>query len=347
MFFNINARLLKKHYQLSLFVVFCLTFFSMNAQDIHFSQFYNSPMNLNPALTGVFKGDQRIVGNYRNQWASVPVPYLTFSGAYDQKIFLKALGDGFFGGGLIFNYDKSGDGEMIWSQLGANVSYTQPLSEQLFISGGFQYLLGSRRVNPDKLTWAEQWNGDIFDQNASLTEDFNNNTRGFSSLSAGLNLHFQLDGTRTKADVGVGAFHLNKPSVNFFEDKAVSLPIKGNSYTIGTIEVHPKMDMRVFGFYSFQTKYRETVVGAALRYHLSLQRSREISVQIGTNMRLGDALIPTIEVQYHALRVGLSYDMNTSAFEVATRKKGGPEISVEYIITKVKSTKTFKSCPIF
>ena len=319
----------------------------MHAQDIHFSQFYNAPMNLNPALTGVFKGDQRFVGNYRNQWVAVPVPYLTFSGAYDQKIYLKALGDGFLGGGLIFNYDKSGDGDMIWSQLGANISYTQPLSEQLFISGGFQYLLGSRRVNPDKLAWAEQWNGDIYDENTSLTEDFNNRTKGFSSLSGGLNLHFQLEDTRTKADVGVGLFHLNNPSVNFFEDKNVSLPVKGNSYAIGTIEVHPKMDVRVFGFHSFQTKYSETVVGAALRYHLSLQRSREISVQLGTNVRLGDALIPTLEVQYHAVRVGFSYDVNTSPFEVATRKKGGPEISIEYIIAKVKSVKVFKACPIF
>jgi len=304
-------------------------------------------MNLNPALTGVFKGDQRIVANFRNQWQSVPVPYLTFSGAYDQKVFLKALGDGFIGAGLIFNYDKAGDGEMIWSQLGLNLSYTQPLSEQLFLSGGFQYLLGSRRVNPDKLTWAEQWNGDVFDQNANPSEDFNERLKGFSSLSGGLNLHFQLEDTRTKADVGFGAFHVNRPDVNFFDQGKVQLPIKGSIYGMGTIEVHPKMDIRVVGFHSFQSKYQETVFGAALRYHVSFQRSREISIQFGSNFRLGDAVIPTLEVQYHALRVGLSYDTNISDFNVATRKKGGPEISVEYIITKVKLVKVFKACPIF
>ena len=43
----------------------------LNAQDIHFSQFYMSPLNLNPALTGVMNCNTRFVGNYRNQWASV------------------------------------------------------------------------------------------------------------------------------------------------------------------------------------------------------------------------------------------------------------------------------------
>ena len=318
----------------------------MNAQDIHFSQFYNSPSNLNPALTGVFKGDQRIVGNYRNQWQSVPVPYLTFSGAYDQKIFAKFVGDGFFGGGLVFNYDKSGDGDMIWSQIGLNISYTQPLSEQFFISAGIQLLGGSRRVKPNQLTWAEQWNGDIFDPNSGNTEDFASQNKVYSSFSAGWNAHFQLKDTRTKFDLGMGVFHLNEPDISFYNQN-INLPAKGNAYGIGSIEVHPKMDIRIFGMFAIQTEYEELVLGTALRYHLSLQRSREIAIQMGTNFRMGDAFIPTLEIQYQALQVGFSYDFNTSDFQVATRKKGGPEISVEYIITKVKPVKVFKACPIF
>jgi len=126
-----------------------------------------------------------------------------------------------------------------------------------------------------------------------------------------------------------------------------NLPIKGNIYSIGSIQVHPKIDVRFFGSFFLQTEYDETVFGTALRYHLSLQRSREISVQLGSNYRLGDAFIPTIEVQYQAWRVGLSYDVNTSDFQVATRNQGGPELFIEYIITKVKPVKVFKACPIF
>ena len=58
------------------------------AQDIHFSQFYMSPLNLNPAMTGVMNCTQRFVANYRNQWASVlkADAYTTYSVSYDQKL---------------------------------------------------------------------------------------------------------------------------------------------------------------------------------------------------------------------------------------------------------------------
>ncbi len=81
-----------------------LTLAILPAQDIHFSQFGNAPINLSPGLNGVFGGDLRFVGNYRNQWRSVPVPYLTFSGTLDNKFyFQKGRYDRYFSGGVLIN----------------------------------------------------------------------------------------------------------------------------------------------------------------------------------------------------------------------------------------------------
>ena len=44
-------------------LLFALVVSSAMAQDIHFSQFYSSPLNLNPALTGVMNCNQRVVAN--------------------------------------------------------------------------------------------------------------------------------------------------------------------------------------------------------------------------------------------------------------------------------------------
>ncbi|MES1226414.1 MAG: type IX secretion system membrane protein PorP/SprF, partial [Bacteroidota bacterium] len=41
------------------------------AQDPNFSQFFASPLTLNPALTGKFDGVYRVAGNYRNQWPTI------------------------------------------------------------------------------------------------------------------------------------------------------------------------------------------------------------------------------------------------------------------------------------
>ena len=64
-----------------------------NAQDIHFSQFYNTPLIVNPAFTGVFGGDQRAMLIYRNQWSSVATPYKTFGGSFDTRMFDKRNGN--------------------------------------------------------------------------------------------------------------------------------------------------------------------------------------------------------------------------------------------------------------
>ncbi|MBL7808489.1 MAG: type IX secretion system membrane protein PorP/SprF, partial [Saprospiraceae bacterium] len=72
------------------FLALCFVMFAAvaQAQDIHFSQFYQSPLNLNPAMTGVMNCNHRFVANYRNQWASILKnrAYNTYSASYDQKL---------------------------------------------------------------------------------------------------------------------------------------------------------------------------------------------------------------------------------------------------------------------
>ena len=49
-------------------VVFMVAGLMSQAQDIHFSQYYASPLTLNPALTGKFDGFARVDGIYRGQY---------------------------------------------------------------------------------------------------------------------------------------------------------------------------------------------------------------------------------------------------------------------------------------
>ena len=69
-------------------IVFILCAFGLNAQDIHFSQFYTSPLNLNPAMTGLINAGQRVTVNYRNQWAGAvgSAAFNTYSASYDRKL---------------------------------------------------------------------------------------------------------------------------------------------------------------------------------------------------------------------------------------------------------------------
>ncbi|NJL75896.1 MAG: type IX secretion system membrane protein PorP/SprF [Saprospiraceae bacterium] len=114
----------------------CLMLFNMGAQDLHFSQFYHSPLNLNPALAGVHYGDFSFVSNYRSQWESIAVDYLTFSGTLERKFYMESLRNSYFAGALLFNFDQAGTSKLSRTNIGVSGSYSTQLSPTIFLTGG-------------------------------------------------------------------------------------------------------------------------------------------------------------------------------------------------------------------
>lgn len=333
----------------SFIIIFLMAYVTTTSgQDIHFSQFNNSPANLNPALTGVFGGDIRFLANYRSQWSSVPVDYRTLSAAFDTRLSHKILGKkAHLGYGLVFNNDEAGDAQIGISQVGANLAYTRQLGASFFASLGVQFSVGQRSISPQKLTYEAQWNGDLHDPDLSSGEVFSATSKGIASLSTGINLHYQVDGTRTKMDFGSGIFHLNEPNTSFVSEPNTVLPMKFVPYFLSSFQLNPVLDLRANALYSKQLSYQEMVAAVAIRYHFNVERNSELNVQAGISYRLGDAWISTFELQFRKWTFGFSYDQNTSPFKVATNRRGGPEIFIQHIIWKVHAPKEYKACPVF
>ncbi len=148
---------------------------SVFAQDIHFSQFNSSPQNLNPAQTGLFNGDWRFVGNYRSQWAAVPVPYKTFSFSTDTRIKRSFLGftPAF---GLVANMDKSGDSRLSTNQVYLSASFIKKLNKDSthFISVGVQPGVTNKNYDVSALTFDSQYDGDAYNPALPSGENFTN-----------------------------------------------------------------------------------------------------------------------------------------------------------------------------
>ena len=344
---------MKANLRITTFLVFLgLMFYSdIQAQDIHFSQYYNSPLNLGPGMTGIFRGDYRFIGNYRNQWSSVPVDYKTFSGSFDMRYAHKKIENGFFGAGIILNSDKAGDAELSLTQAMLSISYSQMMNESNILSLGFQIGSGQRSFSPDNLGFGNQYDGDIYRATNPTGENFINTSASYVDMGVGLNWHFQPERGKSFADIGFGLYHLNTPKVNLFEtSEDIELPMRYSIYCIGEIAAGDKLTYLLHAFGQGQGPSNEAQAGAGVKYWLSQQRGQEIAVQFGTAYRfigISDALIPSVEVHYLAWKVGFSYDVNLSGFTRATNNRGGPELSIEYIITKVGPTKEIKACPIF
>jgi type IX secretion system PorP/SprF family membrane protein len=322
---------------------------SLFAQDIHFSQYYNAPLTMNPALTGISKGDVRLTSLYRSQWNAANSPFKTFNVSAEKKFYDITHDRWWFSGGIDLFHDEAGTGSLSNNHVVLSGSYTRMMDRLTFMSLGLTVGFGQRGFDFGNLTFDNMWNGDIVDFNRPVNENFDRTNLFYPDMGAGLNVRRQAFKGRSKVDFGAGIFHVNQPNQRFYDASDVRLPMRFSFYILPSVQVNDKGDIVGAATTQRQGEYAETLINVGYRYHISTQRSKEIAVQLGFGYRfnaIGDAFMPAAEFHYHDLMVGLSWDMNVSEFSTATNRNGGPEIAIRYIIHKVYPLKAFKACPL-
>ena len=308
----------------------------MNAQDIHFSQFYASPMNLNPALAGVIDGNFRVAGIYRNQWRSVSSPYVTIGGSFDLNLPLDKLKD-VVGAGLNVVNDKAGEGKLGMLNISLSAAYHKKLdkSGKHFIGLGIQPGFTQRTVSPNDLLFPNQFDGNDLDPLKSSNENFTSNSINYFDLNTGLLYSGKLS-KRIGLMQGVSMYHLTKPKESFFNDDDTRLQ---NRFTVHgglRIKLTDIIYLTPNYIFQYQDKAQEFNFGSALEFHLKGKKETTI-LSLGGWYRIQDAAIASISVDYKKLRLGASYDFNTSNLNPATNSRGGVELTLIYTGVFVKS----------
>ncbi len=328
-------------------VVFSFYAFKTYSQDIHFSQYNGSVLNLNPAFTGLFDGDYRVNAIYRSQWTSVPVPYRTISIAADGRFKTKKMKSDCFGIGVYFNNDKAGDTYYNTNQLYVSGSYIHKLNKDSTLlwttgvtagisNGGFSY---------NRMTFDEQYQGNSYSSSNNTGEAFAKNSTTFGDFNLGTAVQYILK-QRTSIQYGISYHHFTNPTITYQNNTSVRVDAKLNNYLCVQYPIAPKLDIVVEVLYSHQGKYNEIIPGAQLRYLLADKNNQSISM--GLYYRTSDAAIARIGYQFKTLTVGISYDINTSKFTAATNRKGAIEFYVTYIFKKIiPFTPKTRVCPIY
>ena len=254
----LNEHILKRYFTfLSIRIVLLFLILmplSSLAQDIHFSQYYNSPATLNPALTGIFRGDIRFYGTYRSQWNAALVPYKTFHAAVDGKLFNPRNEKGFFSlGGQLYN-DEAGDSNLSMNHVGMSVSYTLALDSENFLTFGVSGGVSLRTFEMGGLTWNNQFAGDAFDPSRSSGENFDNDTKVFPDFGAGVNWHGQKTGKRSRLDVGAAVYHFTQPDQSFYNNDKAKMPMRFSVYILPTLQINQNSDLVFHGTAQIQKK---------------------------------------------------------------------------------------------
>ena len=279
-------------------LAFCLLCFGVQAQDLHFSQFYHNPLQLNPARTGVFKGDWRASGLYRSQWTSVPVSYQTVSGTFEWKALRRKANA--LSLGLQLQNDRAGDAALRWTELGGTFALTHAFDKTMALGVGFGMKFVQNAFDPSLLKFKNQWDGEIFNANLPTKENFSRSSGVFSTLSAGLNLHVEPTGSRTRLDVGAGAFHLNRPGVGFRQDKQQTLSMRFAFLADGCLQRSEQFDWVAYVGIQGMSKATSIMAGGGIRRFLSTKPGKSTAVQATLGLRIGDAIIPAVQLEYNA-----------------------------------------------
>lgn len=329
-------------------ILLCLSLSESKAQDIHFSQFSYSPINLNPALCGLYPAEWRFNANFRNQWLTVPVNYNTLSLSVEKNLHTLKNKDR-INAGISFYFDKAGDSRYTTLYPAISLSYNKAFGKNKnhYLSLGFKPAVVYRQMDYSHLRWDSQYNGEYFDPNAITNEERGIVKKTAFDFSAGIAYAGNFKGGHS-LQLGFSVSHINRPLYTFKSKADVRLNPRYSANLRMGIKVSPKSALIFDGLYSSQGKKYEGVGGMLFKTNLKNNYKSRIDWYVGPYYRWNDAVVLFTAIDINQCFVGFSYDVNSSSFRKATGTYGAIEMSFVYLYSSVKKSRDFKSvCPLF
>jgi type IX secretion system PorP/SprF family membrane protein len=316
------------------------------AQDLNFSQFYETPLLRNPALAGIFKGDIRVKGSFRSQWASITVPYTTTAVSAEYKIpFNNNIGD-WMTLGVQVTSDAAGSIRLKKTAISPVLSFNKSLSEinDSYLSVAFTGGPVQTQFDQTKVFLPDGQNGI---NGANVTPSYT-----YWDMGAGLTYSSNF-GDDMRYYVGAAMYHINDPKVNYFSDNTES-SILGRKLVInGGLTLQTSDVNKVFAYMDYIKQGQSEQFMAGMLYGVELANrysdNKTINLNFGTLFRWNDALIPVVNMDYYDVSVGLSYDINISRLHIASQYAGGFELTATYrgFLNKRTAAGNAVRCPGF
>jgi type IX secretion system PorP/SprF family membrane protein len=225
------------------FVLLACLAVNAHAQDLHFSQFFHSPLTTNPANTGFIPdGDYRFGINYRNQWSAVmTVPYKTMSAFGDVQVLKDRLENGWVGLGGVILRDVAGSGNLTSTKVYGSVAYHQMLGYSSLLSLGFNAGYANKQINASNLKFPDQFDGRFFDNKLPTSAVLNSNNIGYADIQVGMNYAY-FPTENIYINTGFSVHHVNKPMESFFSSTQDSIENRVPRRYIGFLNASLKIN---------------------------------------------------------------------------------------------------------
>lgn len=302
-------------------------------QDIHFSQVDADPVLLNPAYSGFYQGEGRFGVVYRNQWASVSIPYQTLALTGEMALWRSGGRRGLSAGLAVFD-DHAGT--LHYGTTSGHLSLA--------------YYHAADRSGSSILSFGIDggWAQSGYDPSRAETEDpsesFLVQKVGYALLAAGVAWYWQPTADfHTK--VGLSVRNINRPNISYMGLDSVYLHRRYSLFARAEYRRWHNASLLPVVMCQMQGDHRELIYGADVKWYIDEGGAREVSLRGGLAMRHADALIANLMIEYDAFLFSFSYDANISGLSVASGGLGAFEMGLVYRFARNgKKTKRIK-CP--
>ena len=319
---------------------------SLQAQDIHFSNYTNTPLYTNPALTGYMNGNHRLQVVHRNQWSSVlkQYSYQTIHASYDFNI---CLGGDYLSMGLSAVADKAGAFGFTNALPSFNFAYHKQLSRFRYLSAGAAGGALHYRIDPSVFTFATQFDGYTYDPNMETREEFAAESNTVLNLATGL---FMYD-TEQQWAFGFAMDHLNQPKYSFLTDEGEL----GNNLNIrftthGSVAVPLTKDgfrrqLVLRGMFMAQSLFGDngqwqSMLGTWWKFNFNRPDQPIQEFILGLSGRISghaegqpvtfDAAVVSVVYDADFFAINLNYDVNLSKLVPVSTLQGGYELGLTF-----------------
>ncbi|MEO6190448.1 MAG: PorP/SprF family type IX secretion system membrane protein [Saprospiraceae bacterium] len=331
-------------------IAFCLIL-GLNysfGQDVHFTQYSFSPLHVNPANSGLFKGSYRLGALVRDQAFAISssAAYKTINFYIDATMPWKVRKNDWIGFGINFVQDRSGD--IGWGSGGfiAQVAYHLIANSRNTISLGAQY--GSVNYNiqhPENSKFESTQRGIPGNPSASLQK-----SAKYTDFSIGMNLLSSIGSAKHGIELGLNASRLNQPTLTEVSTGGGQKLATLFTANVGlNYHLNPKVDLRNNLWLRNLKSNTEIIPQCVASYLFNVEKALRLNAGLG--YRFGDALQFMFGADIKNLSFQLAIDQTLSSLRTAQSPAGfgAVELGVKYIgiVSKKPNPKPKVFCPRF
>ncbi len=324
-----------------------------HAQDIHFSQFYETSILRNPSLTGLITGDYKIGAIYRNQWSSISKPFQTAVINGETRIPVNSVND-YLSIGVLGYYDRAGSIDMKTAAAYPAINYNKSLADDRnsYLSVGFTGGYIQRSFDPSKATFNNQYQNNSFNASNPTGENLGNPTFSYWDLGAGVTYSGSSSGEERPLNyvIGIAGYHFTRPRNSFLNNNNIRIAPRWNANAAISKQLNDIWSFQAHANIALQGNYNEIIAGGLVGWNKKEDNDAVLFVFfVGAFYRVKDAIIPTLRMRFKDFAITCSYDVNASRLRTATNMRGGFEISMikTGLINSPEREKSRTICPEF